>query len=940
MNCLLKHKYIIFCLGFFPVLLFSQYSDPEIRHFLDNQMNIHNQNWNIAQSKINNLIYFANSEGLIQYNGISEKLYRLPYDKSVRSVFVNDSGIIFTGTFEEIGFWKTEKNSGLTYHSLTSLTNIQENDDIWKIYELNNKIYFQSFSTIYIYDYNKISVIKPPFALLFMFPVEKKFIAQVIDHGLYWFNGEKFTFIEGSSSFGSMKVHSVIPLRDGEVLICTASHGIFIYNGLSFSPWVTEISDFLKDYNCNAGLSINDSLLIFGTILNGIAVSDAEGRIIKHYNYSNGLKNNTVLSLYTDHNKGLWIGLDEGVNFINILSSSVYYSNTSGRLGTIYSVYKSENDLLLGTNHGLFRASVSTISGNYIFDNISLVPGSQGQVWFLNEYEGDILCGHNDGTYIFKEGSLSKISDITGGWSVKAIEDKLIEGTYTGLVIFDKGREGKWKFRNKITGYDEPTRHIEVDYLGYIWASHAMKGVFKIELDQNLESVLNYEYFSNISQKPYNIDVFSINNRILFTNSEDIYTYDYVKNNIIPFTPFNEQLGEYRQSTQVIPYKKNQYWFVLKDKTALFEVSINFTAVKKFEIIHENSNTPERDIQIISLDDHTILIPERQGFSTYNISIPMNNDTSGLYIHQLLFAGKKKNYLYNPAESSIKVPFNRNNLTCFFADPSIFDRKNKTFLYRLPDIEETWHSTTLDNFTYLNLKWGSYKIQVKSDMGKQVAEANFAIGVPWYLSWPAFLIYFFLFSGLVYISVRIFRFELAKQKQLIEYEVNKNKLENELNYKDQELLFTMRYLIQKNEILTKLKEEIDSLKDDSSRYPVKFIKNLERIIHHGLESQTEEWKNAINNLKLSEQGFFKKLIEYYPNLTPNDLKLCSYLRMNFSTKEIAKLLNISTRGVEISRYRLRKKMNLDHEINLTEFLMGEDFGEDITIKKTYGKNEY
>jgi DNA-binding NarL/FixJ family response regulator len=104
---------------------------------------------------------------------------------------------------------------------------------------------------------------------------------------------------------------------------------------------------------------------------------------------------------------------------------------------------------------------------------------------------------------------------------------------------------------------------------------------------------------------------------------------------------------------------------------------------------------------------------------------------------------------------------------------------------------------------------------------------------------------------------------------------------------------------------------------------------MERIISEGLDTQTEDWKNALSNLKLSQQGFFKKLMEQFPDLTTNDLRLCSYLRMNFSTKEIARLLNNSPRAVEISRYRLRKKMNLNHEVNLTEFLMSEIFSDSI-----------
>ena len=64
------------------------------------------------------------------------------------------------------------------------------------------------------------------------------------------------------------------------------------------------------------------------------------------------------------------------------------------------------------------------------------------------------------------------------------------------------------------------------------------------------------------------------------------------------------------------------------------------------------------------------------------------------------------------------------------------------------------------------------------------------------------------------------------------------------------------------------------------------------------------------------------LIEIHPNITNNEIKLCAYLRMNLSTKEMAQLMNISVRGVEISRYRLRKKLNLPTEVNLFDYLIG------------------
>jgi DNA-binding CsgD family transcriptional regulator len=172
-------------------------------------------------------------------------------------------------------------------------------------------------------------------------------------------------------------------------------------------------------------------------------------------------------------------------------------------------------------------------------------------------------------------------------------------------------------------------------------------------------------------------------------------------------------------------------------------------------------------------------------------------------------------------------------------------------------------------------------------------------------------------------GVKIFRLELERHRRLIEYEVGKNKLESELDYKSYELMLTMRYLIRKTDILRELHDKLDNLKTFSSRLPVKFIREMEQIIDHGLDTQTEEWQKVMKNLKLSQEGFFRKLKEKYPSLTPNDLRLCSYLRMNFTTKEIANLTNISQRAVEIGRYRLRRKLNLSHDVNLTEFLIGE-----------------
>ncbi len=270
-----------------------------------------------------------------------------------------------------------------------------------------------------------------------------------------------------------------------------------------------------------------------------------------------------------------------------------------------------------------------------------------------------------------------------------------------------------------------------------------------------------------------------------------------------------------------------------------------------------------------------------------------------------------------------RIPNSENNLTVFLTNASDFGREDAEYLYRIKEFDDKWYSTALDNFTFLNLNFGHYTLQVKTTSGTDIIEYGFTIKRPYYLSTIAVFIYLLIIALLIAVGVWIFRLELDRHRKLIEYEVGKSKLESELDYKSYELMLTMRYLIRKTDVLRELHEKLDTMKEFSSKFPVKYIREMERIIDDGLDAQTEEWQNVMKNLKLSQEGFFRKLKMKFPTLTPNDLRLCSYLRMNFTTKEIADMTNISSRAVEIGRYRLRRKMNLGHGINLNEFLIKE-----------------
>lgn len=147
-------------------------------------------------------------------------------------------------------------------------------------------------------------------------------------------------------------------------------------------------------------------------------------------------------------------------------------------------------------------------------------------------------------------------------------------------------------------------------------------------------------------------------------------------------------------------------------------------------------------------------------------------------------------------------------------------------------------------------------------------------------------------------------------------------LKNEMNHKNKELANATLHLIQKNKTLTSLKTDLNKLiKNIPSSNPEKqTVNNLLKKVNRDLRNE-KNWELFNSYFDDVHQDFISRLKEKHPDLTPKELRLCAYLRMNLSTKEIAPLMNISIRGVEISRYRLRKKLALAHDLNLADYLI-------------------
>ncbi|TCD02447.1 triple tyrosine motif-containing protein [Pedobacter psychroterrae] len=929
---------------------------PYVQNYAKSVYMAGNQNWSVAKGK-DAVMYFGNAQGLLTYDGKYWEQYQMPNKQIVRAVAADDQGRIYTGGFGEFGYW-AYKNRRLTYTSLTILVPKKyiPKDEIWKIYVDGGKVIFQSFSSIYIHENNKIRVVTGPSAYLFMHQIGKRFYIEVLGKGLFELVSGKLVPLKNTGTVQPSGILSVLPYKNGSLLIGTSKNGLYVYNGENYTPFSTAANNFLSTYQLNNGVRILDKYYAYGTILNGLIIIDENGAIIQRINKSSGLQNNTVLSMYADDAQNLWIGLDNGIDRIELNAPLYFYFDKTGQFGTVYSSLIYQGNIYLGTNQGLFYSAWTP--GNSSSFDFKLIPNSQGQVWELSEIDGQLICGHNEGTFSIEGNRLIPISAIQGAWTTKKLHSKpeyLIQGSYTGLVVFKKDAAGAWRFLHRISGFGEPSRYVEQDVKGDIWVSHAYKGLYKLSLSEDLKKVTSVKNYTEKNGLPsdYNINISTVENRLIFSTAKGFMLYDDISDRFTPYTTLNAALAGFATSNKIIPAGPRKYWFINNGKMGLVtlgdagKISIDSN---RFSVLdgrmvqyYENISRISKDIYLVSVDDGFVIYdatnaPDKHSLKLPSVLIRQIEDVTDTYrlISEIGNSGSK-----------IEIPYARNNIRISYTLPWYRQTKIQ-FQYFLEGYSKQWSDwSPASQKDFTNLSQGNYVFKVRAKINEEAVgketEFSFRVLPPFYASAWAILLYIILAAILLITGKLLYERKLRKDKQAITSRMQDEKeefikkeaeatekqivklqterLQAELAGKNRELANSAMSLVYKNELLQKLSQEMLKLKDSNGKLLGEDqLRKIQKVIDEGMNDE-RDWNLFESSFNEAHESFFKKLKANHPDLVPNDLKLCAYLHMNMSSKEMASLLNISLRGVEIRRYRLRKKLDVPHDKNLVEFLM-------------------
>jgi len=919
---------------------------PIITNYTASHYNAGLQNWALAQGK-NGEMYIGNNTGLLCFDGYTWSKYQMPGNQLVRSILI-DGDRIYVGAYEEFGYFGRNPFGKLEYTSLWSkISDIEtHNDEIWNILKVGECIYFQSFSSWFKYDGQAVTVHYDSELLpLYFHQAHGRIYVQMINGDFYLLENDEYKQVIKRKALKDDNVVALIPTAGNKMILCTEWNGLFDFDGTTVTPRPTTIDDELRSQQMNRAVMIPaDSTIVLGTIRNGIYAIDKDGKEKWRYDVNNGFYNNSVLRLFCDRDNNVWAALDIGIALIHTGSpySILIPSRTSQPFGMVYGVNVFDKNLYIATNQSAFLYNVG---------NQSIIPiqGTEGQNWHISTFDSQILLGNNFGTKIITGTVATNIpgTETSSTCLRKCVingQEILLESSYYNLRVYRK-EKGQWIFSNSIDGFWSPIRQFEVDHAGTIWAAHMSLGLYKIELSKDLMKVEKSTYIKSLSGEENStslMHVMKIRGRVVLSDTERTYVFDDINQQIVPFGQLNSIIKN--GINMVIPVDGNTYW--LTDYRGYMLIKYENDNFKRERFIpstffglecNENNNNVyvNGGITYFCLNNGI-------GRLDMNVKDSIDVDKSCLVIREVTSLSEDYQPRSMPVSADKKAKEKIwGDITFQLSYPN-FNSSPIRYCYRIIGSGLDIESESADPvITYGSLGYGDYyftaSVKNVDDEVIGFAEYYFNKPLPFYLTAYAWLIYLMLAGIMGYYYSRWHAAKILRRRNR---EFEKEKMQQDLKMLEQENIIALqREQLLEAELQVKSKElaslaldaviqhkAVESLKDAMIEQERKGIINkhdadviLKQI--SGNVNEVEFWDIYHKNFDMIHKNFFRNLRKLYPSLTASDLRFCALLRLNLSTKDIAQFTNLTIRGVETARYRIRKKLGIHGNVNLVDFLI-------------------
>ncbi|MBK8428316.1 MAG: hypothetical protein IPL27_21185 [Lewinellaceae bacterium] len=911
------------------------------------------QNIDFAQNR-DMTLFVANNLGILSYNGKSWEKHAAQTGKKQRSLaFDATTDRLYFGSQGEFGYFDGDWNMVSLMDQIPQSS--PDFDEVWDVFLLNSKVYFCTFQGIYVYDGHSITVLTHQDGFNRTFQANGKLFAQSRKGQLFEIKDQEILISPYQSNENNETIAGIL-LQDGgylliynsgEIEFATSFGGVGKYDGLEKA---------LQGKYVNHVLQLADGRLSISTQTAGLFLFDLQKQSIENITTREGLLSNACLRTFQDYSGNLWVGMQNGIALIDMNSPMRFINQELNIQGSGYEAYQRNEGAYYTTSSGIYFLAKNAAQSTFL-------KGTEGPAYGMQNIAGKLYAGHHTGLFLLANGTAKRIAHTHGLWQVKQLQSKpgfAIGGTYSGLHLFSMNEKMELQSVGEISGFEESSRFFEEDREGKIWVGQFYKGLYQLSLSPDLTAAL-VNKMSVGQGLPVNEQIIlsRIDNELYLGTPKGVYKIDQANNRIAKSEIFSKVIGEQQVYLMVQDNQKNVYIYT-EDIAGFFKQissgNYSFVPSSLFQLRYSFNN------DLLNISVHTgdgVLFNANEGFIQYRpelenrlaaekpllVSRVVNVAEHGILYQRKPFEVQSE----NPVQLTVSY---RAKVLQFEVEAFQFNEvNNQQFRYYLKGFDEgygAWTHATAKEYT--NLKEGEYEfsVQTKNFLGQIISSQPIFLKVnpPFYRSLLARILYVALGILCLLLVSRLQKRRynlktmaiedakqrelLHKQQELIEIEKQKtqelreiedDKMKSELRHINNLLAASTMNLVVKNEFMESIKEELEEVKRMGKSVETKqALEKIVKEIDTTLRLQ-EDWEQFEYHFDQVHGDFLNRLREQFHDLTPNEQKLCALLRLNLSTKEISNLMSISLRGVEIARYRLRKKLGLDLGQNLSKFIL-------------------
>lgn len=940
----------------FGISTASQFSEAPGKPIIINytEEGVHNDliAFDISQNE-NGIMYFATQGGLLEFDGVRWKNYAHALESDLRAVLYKDSSHIYTAGHGGFGYW-TVNNFGVLEYTRLFLKLPEKKAPLLPVFsriiEINGKIIFQSFQQIFIYNpiTEALNIVNAKKGFNFLFTSKGRAFIQETGIGLFELIGNELVLLKGTENT-TLHILNVFIKKDEELLVVSKNKGFWSFRAGVLAKKKWRINTVIEKHLVNDVQEFQSNKFVIGTLRKGVYIVSAQGEILIHQEKSSGLLDNTIRKVFVDNNENVWLGMENGISYLQISSNTSYLFDYEGSFGTVYTSHLDGNSLYLGTNQGLFVKDVRRPNAK-----INLIDNSIGQIWEIEKIDDQILVGSHEGVSVLENKQLKLLHKQGGAWVFKKhpkLKEILYVGFYSGIAVFTR-KNGNWVFEKKWNDYGESSRFMAFDKFGDLWVTHPTKGYYRLSLSDDGLDLESYQFYgtSNDQVATYAY-ICEIDEDLVFYNPKGYFSYDRIDNSFVP-QKYTAQLFKDIKGINSIVQSGNIFWYSTQKEIGYISRAGNrFSNV--YHPFYSIRNKHLNDFnKFEKVNDSVFGLGINNGivFHTVNkADIKLEKEIPAIRSIDFISKTDTVSSVLSTSEV-VNIPNNNNFLKIAIALPKTPVANSYKIQYKLDGLHTMWSDWQyVSELSFPGLTPGNYSLELRSGgeggIISDIVRKEFRIKSPWYFTKLMFVFYMILLlvaHGLyrLYFKNKNLR-QICALKQIEsdkrksqEEKFKLDKLESEralfllreenlgleIKKKDAALASATLNNIKKNELLTDLVGDIGKIDNEllnSALYlPVKKV--IKKIKNNLIDK--EDWLTFQLHFNNLHAHFFEKLREKHPDLSSNEIKLSAYLKLNLSSKEIAALMHVAITSVEQGRYRLRKKINLDKDANLVNYI--------------------